>query len=212
MVLQMSPKIPGQLLGDPGPPLNSIQTRALLDQLYRMADRPAVPTSGKRVFKDISETEEATHVYVKVDNPQSLCPKFEGPYRIFSRPSRSTVEVKLGLFSNGELRKQTYHWSACKVAAMRDEAVEADRPKLGRPPKSSTSSFEAEPMPSFLTKSLTTPVMSGSEAVSNATDSQNKKKQPVVVIYRQSRWKFKCWLEIVKTRNKELVVYSRREK
>ena len=60
MVLQMSPKIPGQLLGDPGTPLNNSQSRALLDQLYRLTDRPPVQTSGKRVFKDISETEDAT--------------------------------------------------------------------------------------------------------------------------------------------------------
>ena len=56
----MLPKIPGQLLGDPGTPLNNSQSRALLDQLYRLADRPPVQTSGKRVFKDISETEDAT--------------------------------------------------------------------------------------------------------------------------------------------------------
>ena len=139
MVLQMSPKIPGQLVGDSGPPLNSSQSRALLDQLYRLADRPPIPTSGKRVFKDISETEDATHVYVKVDNPLSLCPKFEGPYRIISRPSRSTVELKLGMFKNGAVRSQVYHWTSCKVAAMRDQAVEAERPRLGRPPKPATN-------------------------------------------------------------------------
>ena len=135
LVMQMSPRIPGQLLGDPGPPLSNAQTRALLDQLYRFADRPAIQTSGRRIFKDISETEDATHVYIKVDKPESLCPKWEGPYAIISRPSRSTVEVKLGLFKNGEVRKSTYHWSSCKVANLRPGAAEASRPKLGRPPK-----------------------------------------------------------------------------
>ena len=148
MVLQMSPKIPGQLLGDPGVPLNNSQSRALLDQLYRLADRPPIPTSGKRVFKDISHTEDATHVYVKVDGPQSLCPKFEGPYRIVSRPSRSTIEVKLGLFKNGTLRTQIYHWHSCKVAAMRDGDHEAERPKLGRPPQQPEPE-EYQPPPKF---------------------------------------------------------------
>ena len=149
MVLQMSPKIPGQLLGDPGTPLNSSQSRALLDQLYRLADKPPVPTSGKRVFKDISETDDATHVYIKVDNPLSLCPKFEGPYRIVSRPSRSTVEVKLGLFKNGTLRTQVVHWSLCKVAAMGETSQEAERPKLGRPARQPDPEVEQQP-PSFV--------------------------------------------------------------
>ena len=100
-----------------------------------MSDKPPIPTSGKRIFKDISETESATHVYIKVDNPLSLSPKFEGPYKIVSRPSRSQVEVKLGLYADGSLRTQVYHWSSCKVAAMRDSGHEAARPKLGRPPK-----------------------------------------------------------------------------
>ena len=135
MVLQMSPRIPGQLLGDPGPPLTSLQTRALLDQLYKLSDKPPVPTSGRRVFKDISETDEATHVYVKVANPLSLQPKWEGPFRILSRPSRSTVEIKLGMFRSGAVRKSVYHWTSCKVAYLRQDQSEAHRPLLGRPPK-----------------------------------------------------------------------------
>ena len=143
MVLQMSPRIPGQLLGDPGPPLNSAQTRALLDQLYKLSDRPSVPTSGRRVFNDISETDSATHVYVKVDKPLSLQPKWEGPYRILSRPSRSTIEVKLGVFKSGELRKQVYHWNLCKVAYLRPDSEDASRPALGRPKTRPATGSEA---------------------------------------------------------------------
>ena len=174
MVLQMSPRIPGQLLGHPGPPLNSSQTRALLDQLYRLADRPPVPTSGKRIFNDISHTEDASHVYVKVDKPESLCPKFEGPYAIISRPSRSTVEVKLGLYKSGEVRKQVYHWSQCKVASMRDDTVEAVRPQLGRPPKF-PNKYPSRSVANFMSST------SASEAATYVTDGQ---AQPVVDISR----------------------------
>ena len=135
MVLNMSPVLPGQLVGHPGPPLNTTQLRALLDRLYRMADRPPVQTSGKKFQNDITSTESATHVYVKVDKPASLCPKFEGPYEIVARPSRSTVTVKVGVSKSGELRTLNYHWSSCKVAHMREDATEASRPKLGRRPK-----------------------------------------------------------------------------
>ena len=134
MVLNMSPVIPGQLVGDPGPPLNSVQLRALLDQLYRLADRPPIPTSGKREELDIENTRNATHVYVKVDQPSSLSPKFEGPYEIYSRPSRSQVELKIGLFKDGRPRLLTYNWQQCKVAHLREGAKIGQRPMLGRKP------------------------------------------------------------------------------
>ena len=161
LVLQMSPRIPGQLLGDPGPPLTNVQTRALLDQLYKLADKPPVPTSGRRVFNDISETENATHVYIKVDTPLSLYPKWEGPYRILSRPSRSRIEVKLGMFRNGSIRKAIYHWNTCKVAYLRDSQPDASRPKLGRPPKQP----QVEPPPGFLSSPSSEDTSSNTEDV-----------------------------------------------
>ena len=138
LVLGMSPKIPGQLLGHPGPPLNTIQLKGLLDQLYRFHDRPAVPTSGKREIFDIENTLSTTHVYVKVENPQSLCPNFEGPYEIYSRPSRSQVEVKIGSFKDGRPRLLKFHWPSCKIAHLREGSAAASRPALGRKPKSSS--------------------------------------------------------------------------
>ena len=143
LVLGMSPRIPGQLLGHPGPPLNTAQLKALLNQLYKLADRPGIPTSGKREILDIENTQNATHVYVKVDNPQSLCPKFEGPYEIYSRPSRSQVEVKIGLFRDGRPRLLTFNWNSCKLAHLRDGAEIASRPNLGRKPKSASSELQS---------------------------------------------------------------------
>ena len=139
MVLNMSPRIPGQLLGHPGPPLSNAQVKALLDQLYRMADRQPVQTSGKRSFLDIHDkTEDVTHVYVKVDKPESLCPKFEGPYKVLNRPSRSTVEVQVGVKKDGEPRTLILHWTSCKPAHLRDGASEGCRPMLGRRPKNTS--------------------------------------------------------------------------
>ena len=143
LVLGMSPRIPGQLLGHPGPPLTNVQVKHLLDQLYKLADRPPVPTSGEKAKFDIEDTESATHVYVKVDNPQSLCPKFEGPYEIYSRPSRSQVELKIGMFKDNRPRLLTFHWSACKVANLREGAQAAARPALGRKPKTMSSSKDS---------------------------------------------------------------------
>ena len=173
MVLGMSPRIPGQLLSHPGPPLNTIQLKGLLDQLYRMHDRPPVQTSGKREILDIENTTTATHVYVKVDNPASLCPKFEGPYEIYSRPSRSQVEVKLGVFKDNRPRLLTFHWSSCKVANMRDGSKPASRPKLGRPPKTSVPVEPPEPTEGSSTPLPANPPASSTGFPSSEVDSHN---------------------------------------
>ena len=98
-----------------------------------MSAQPALQTSTTVNPIDISQTENATHVYVKVANPKSLCPKFEGPFAIESRPSRSQVKVRVGSYANGEPRFLTLHWSSCKIAHLREGSGEASRNPLGRP-------------------------------------------------------------------------------
>ena len=84
--------LPGQLLGDPGPPLTSLETKALLEQLYRLDSKPALQTSATADPIDVSITDNATHVYVKVHEPRGLSNKFAGPFRIVSHTSRLQVE------------------------------------------------------------------------------------------------------------------------
>ena len=98
-----------------------------------MSAQPPLPTSAKVNPIDISHTDSATHVYIKSANPQSLCPRFEGPYAITSRPSRSQVEVRVGSYADGSARKLVVHWSLCKIAHLRDGAEVATRAPLGRP-------------------------------------------------------------------------------
>ena len=98
-----------------------------------MDAKPALQTSSNKNEIDISATEAASHVYVKVEEPKGLSARFEGPYRIVSRPSRSQVEVRIGSYANGLARTATYHWSSCKIAHMREGAQVGQRPKLGRP-------------------------------------------------------------------------------
>ena len=109
-------QLPGQLLGHPGPPLTNVQTRVLLEELYKMSAKPGLPTSTVVHPIDVAHTEQATHVYVKVDEPKGLSSKFEGPFLITSRPSRSTVQVRVGSFVDGTPRLQVFNWSSCKIA------------------------------------------------------------------------------------------------
>ena len=135
-----SPLLPGQLLGHPGPALNNEQTSKLLEQLYQLENKPALQTSSTAEPIDISVTERATHVYVKVHEPRGLNPRFEGPFEIVSRPSRTQIEVKIGAYASGEPRLSVYNWSSCKIANLRDDFVEGARPKLGRKPAQPSAS------------------------------------------------------------------------
>ena len=171
-----SPLLPGQLLEHPGPPLTSDQTKSLLEELYKMEAKPAIQTTSITHPIDISNTENATHVYVKVEDPKGLCSRFEGPYEVISRPSRSQLEVRLGSFAKGDPRLQVYHWSSCKIAHMREVATSASRPSLGRRPRVSpglpaTQGSKAGPRsgPS---------VTQGSEGSSDNTESDKSVSQP----------------------------------
>ena len=99
-----------------------------------MSASPALQTSTVTTPIDIEFTKKATHVYVKLENPTGLAGRFEGPYEIVSRPSRSQVEVRVGSFASGAPRLQVYNWSSCKVAHLRQGQPEGSRPALGRKP------------------------------------------------------------------------------
>ena len=195
----MTPRIPGQILPTPGPALNTSQLRGLLDQLYRKADRDPVPFSGKHEEIDISKTDDVTHVYVRVDKPGNLCPKWEGPYEILERPSRSQVTVRIGKFKSGEDRTLNYHWSACKPAYLRPDAVEGSRPALGRRPKkpdmsvTAGSSAKTDAKPSIALQNAVKPVPSlppdnsQQKSAANAGDIERGKIQTAGRATRSSR-------------------------
>ena len=88
-------------------------------------------------------------LYIKKANPLSLESKFEGPYEILSRPSRSTIVVKIGSHVDGTPRVLTMNWNSCKIAHLRDDAKSGSRPSLGRParPPPSTVDTQLNPEP-----------------------------------------------------------------
>ena len=124
---------------------------------------------------------------MKVDNPTNLSAKFEGPYEIVDRPSRSQVTVKVGQFKSGQDRTLTYHWSSCKPADVREGAEVAQRPRLGRPPKSTIHDSEHIQLLSENSESISNQAKSitnESDDVinteTNATHSQLEPKKPVM--------------------------------
>ena len=79
----------------------------------------------------------ATHVYIKVDKPDNLGVKYQGPFLIKSRPSPTTLLVKVGYDIQGNERIEQHHWHNCQPAYLRTDQAEAQRPKRGRPAKRS---------------------------------------------------------------------------
>ena len=66
--------------------------------------------------------------------------RFKGPFEILSRPSASTILIKVGLNADSSNRTELRHWSDVRPAYLRPEAVEAERPKRGRPRKKDVNS------------------------------------------------------------------------
>ena len=176
LVFGKSISLPGQLLGHPGPPLTNLQTKKLLDQLYQLENKPAIQTSATVNPIDISFTDKATHVYVKNEDTTGLATKFLGPFLIVSRPSRTQVEVKVGVYANGEARTVIYHWSSCKIAHLRPGAEEGQRPQLGRP----KTSPRPDPPTSddTLTQKQSQNVVSGSQTTQPVESPKNKQTDP----------------------------------
>ena len=138
LVLGMNPVVPGQLVGAPSPPMPPNQLRGLVKHLEMAADQEAMPMSNhsksKKNFMPAT-TETATHVYIKKETPKGLIQSYTGPYPIVSRPSHSTILVKMGTFKSGMENHQLHHWSNAKPANMRDDVIEAEMTRRGRPLK-----------------------------------------------------------------------------
>ena len=79
--------------------------------------------------------DSVTHVYVRQHNTKGLAPRYVGPFPVTNRPSRSTIEIKIGLTKAGADRIELRHISDVKIAYLREDAVVAERAKRGRPPK-----------------------------------------------------------------------------
>ena len=94
-----------------------------------------MPTSTIKQNEVQPPSEKVTHVYTRQHNTKGLQPRWAGPFKILSRPSRSTLKIKVGLTSQGEERVELRAWADVKPAYLRDDAEEAQRPKRGRPTK-----------------------------------------------------------------------------
>ena len=124
--------IPGSLL--PDAPNQEPDVDSLLKHLRIKDNRKAVPTSTTKQNYVSSPPESVTHVYTRQHDTKGPQTRYKGPFLIVARPSRSTIEIKVGLNKDGSNRTELRSWSDVKSAYLRENVIEAERPKRGRPP------------------------------------------------------------------------------
>ena len=135
LVLGENPVIPGDLVGEPGPPITGAKLKKLLEGLRKNAARPAVQTTHNRDAPvnnpDLSHT---THVFVKRGKAPPLGHSYDGPFQIVERLGTSCVKLRVGSFANGDPRYEVQHWHNLKPAVMAEDTRTAERAALGCKP------------------------------------------------------------------------------
>ena len=139
-------RIPDQILKDPGTIPTEEDLKDLLYQVRVNTNNPPVQTSRhKRPEPELPPIpSDVTHVYVRQHNATGLQVPYEGPFKINSWLSKSTVKLEVGLFKNGEKRFEIRHVNDLKLAHPDSLAAPAVRPRLGRPTKSPSSSVDGQ--------------------------------------------------------------------
>ena len=132
-----NPLIPGDIVGEPGPPLQSKQLKSLLDTLRAHAAKPAVQTTSHRdpPVHEPTNLDQVTHVRLKRHKLGPLQHSYEGPFPILERVGRSCIKVQVGLFADGTPRVETHHWENAKPAVLAEDQQPGTKKKLGRKPK-----------------------------------------------------------------------------
>ena len=135
-MLGSNPTVPGDMLGEPGPPLSSRQLQDLLQSLRAQAGRPAIQNSSHREppVNEPTNLDKVTHVRLKRHKLGPLQHTYEGPFKIVERVGRSCIKVQVGLYADGTPSIETHHWENAKPAVLDENQPEATKKKLGRKP------------------------------------------------------------------------------
>ena len=138
----MNLRIPGQILHDPGELPDGPQLQDILRDVRKNTSNDAKQTSRHNKEEKLLNNlpPEVTHVYTRQHQTKGLQTPFEGPFRIESRLSRSTVRLEVGTYKDGSKRYEVRHINDLKLAHPSSMAAPASRPALGRPPTSPASS------------------------------------------------------------------------
>ena len=174
LTMGLNVKIPGQILREPGDMPDSETLKELLHQVRVNTNNPPVPTSNHRAPEPTLPPipEGVSYVYTKQHNATGFQVPFEGPFKVDSWPSKSTVKIEVGLFKNGEKRFEIRHVNDLKLAHPESLAAPAVRPKLGRP--AAVTSSDDVKNPTEATPSIKTTPSNRFPDPPKATNAGNK--------------------------------------
>ena len=189
LVMGFNPAIPGDLLRDPGQDLDQSELEELLQHMSEVDNTPPKPTTIPKQLPVEDPPDDVTHVYAKEHKTTGLQAPFTGPYPVVARPTRTTVKIRVGHNIRGQPRYQIRHWRDLKIFKAPAEVQEAERPKLGRPPRQghSPSAIQDQVKPSTITRS---------EAPSDTSTELEKPNRPI----RSSRNANPIYVDSVATR------------
>ena len=136
LVFGTNPIVPGDIVGEPGPPISSPQLRSLLESLRAMAAQPAIPTSSHcdPPVHVPSNLDDVTHVRIRRHKQGPLAHTYEGPFEIVERVGKSCIRIRVGSYADGSPRYELQHWENAKPAVLSPDMEPAERKKLGRKP------------------------------------------------------------------------------
>ena len=134
LVFGSNPTVPGDMVGEPGPPTTSKQLQSLLESLRQQAAQPATQTSnhGSPSVHTPHNLHNVTHVRIKRHKTHPLQHTYEGPFKIVEHLGKSCIKIHVGSYADGTPRHEVQHWENAKPAVLQDDQPEAERPKLGR--------------------------------------------------------------------------------
>lgn len=136
LVLGVDPKLPGDMVAEPGPPMTNVQVQQLLEGMRSKAARAAIQPSSHRnppVYMP-KGIENVTHVRVQRAKPGTLGYAYEGPFKIIERLGDSCLKLRVGTSADGTPRYETQHWNRCKPAAIDDSTPLGQKKNPGRKP------------------------------------------------------------------------------
>ena len=136
LALGMTPKLPGDLLGEPQAQMENNQLKAVLEGLRKKAAQPPPPmtASGQNEVYMPPSTDSAEYVFVKRGKPGNLGKQYDGPFKIIKQLGNTSIKIRVGSNVKGEPRFENQHWSNCKVAALPEGMQPATKPRPGRKP------------------------------------------------------------------------------
>ena len=138
--------IPGELLCEPDD-IEGIQSfQNLLEKVrHKTNNEVTQPSRHSLPEKPLPEIPvEVTHVYTKQHHQTGLQPNFEGPFLVAERTSRSVWKIEVGSFKDGRKRYEYRHLNDLKLAHPKSLAAPVERPKIGRPSKTTSSHLDGQ--------------------------------------------------------------------